>query len=189
MSDIDFATAQQGQPFRRFDIPVKMGILIGVAAAILSTANYMFLLPANYIAFLVFTFVIYIVCVLLYGVTGAQQRKAIGGYIDIKGAFQAIFIAILISSIISALWGFIYAKYIDPELMDKIKAGTLGMMERMRAPQDKIDEAATNFDKQIKESAGVGNILYAFAKGLIVQSIFGFICAAIVRRNPPEQMR
>lgn len=187
MSDIKFASA--APPVKRFDIPVKMGIIIGVVAAILNTANYMFLLPVNYIGFLVFTFVVYIACILLYGVTGAQQRKAMGGFIDIKDAFQAIFIAILISSIISSVWGFVYARYVDPELTDKIKAGTLGLMERFKAPQDKLDEASAKFDEQVKSSLNFGNMLYAFAKGLILQSIFGFICAAVVRRNPPVEMR
>lgn len=188
MSDTIFAT-NTSKPFKRFDVPIKMGLLIGVIGVILNTANYLFLLPVNYIAFLVFTFVVYIACIVLYGVTGAQQRKAVGGYIDIKGAFQAIFIAILISTLIISIWGFIYAKYIDPQLTDKIKAGTLGMMERFNAPQASLDDASAKFDAEIKSSQSIGNVLYAYAKGLILQSIFGFICAAIVRRNPPVQMR
>jgi uncharacterized membrane protein YvlD (DUF360 family) len=177
------------QNFKRFDIPVKMGIIIGIVSSILNTANFMFLLPANFIAFSVFIFIISFACVLLYGVTGAQQRRAIGGFINIKDAFQAIFIAILISTAISSIWGLVYAKYIDPEIGQKLKAGTLAFMEKFNVPQDKLDEASRSLDEQLQESMRFSAILYSYAKSLIVYSIFGFICALIVRRSPAVTMR
>src|SRR5688500_6069530 len=106
-------TSQPTSDFNRFSIPVKWGLIIGILSCILATINFMFIIN-NYVAFLVFTFVMYVVTIILYGVTGVQQRKAMGGYITFKEAFQAIFLAILISTIITSVYGVIYTKFIDP---------------------------------------------------------------------------
>ena len=170
--------------FNRFSIPVKWGLIIGIMACILVTINFMFII-SNYIAFLVFTFVMYVVTIVLYGVTGVQQRKAMGGYITFKEAFQAIFLAILISSIISSVYGVIYTKFIDPDVVDRIKEGTLSFMERMNVPEERLDQTAADMDKQFEDSTKPGRFIYAFAKSLIISSIFGFICALIVKKQKP----
>ncbi|HTM65853.1 MAG TPA: DUF4199 domain-containing protein [Flavipsychrobacter sp.] len=173
--------------FNKFSIPVKWGIIIGIVGCILSTINLMFLVDIYYV-FIIMNIVMFIVCVILYWLTGVQQRKAMGGYIDIKQAFQAIFIAILISSIITTIYGIIYTKVIDPGVVERIKAGTLGFMERMNAPDESIDEAAAKIDAQVLDSTKPGTLVLSFAKSLVITSIFGFICALIVRKKKPEYM-
>lgn len=188
MSSAVFAPVEPPANFKRWDIPVKWGIIIGIVSILWTTINGMFILPRNYMAYLVLTFAVFAVMIVLYGVAGAKQRKAMGGYISFKDAFAAIFIAILISSAISSIWGFVYAKWIDPHMVEKIKDGTLSFMERMKVPQDKIDEQAANFDKQVTDSQRPAQLLFSYAKGLIFLSIFGMICAAIVKRAPKETM-
>jgi len=174
--------------FNRWDIPVKMGLLIGVIGVLLTTISYVLVMPASYIAFLVSTGVMFLVSIGLYYVTGVRQRKAMGGYINLKDAFAAIFVAILISTIITTIWGVVYAVVIDPQLPEKIKEGTLSFMEGMKAPQEKLDEQAAAIDKQFRDSLKPATLLYAYAKSLVITSIFGFICAAIVRRAPKQSM-
>lgn len=174
--------------FKRWDIPVKMGLLIGVVNILWKTINNMFVLPRNYIAYLVLTFAVFVVMIVLYGVTGARQRKAMGGYISLKDAFSAIFVTILISSAIGAVWDVVYMKLVDPHVGDKVKEGTLAFMERMKVPQDKIDEQAANLDKQLAKSMAPARMLLSYLGGVIFLSIFGFICAAIVKREPKAGM-
>lgn len=173
--------------FKRWDIPVKMGILIGLAGVLLSALNYMFIMPASYVAFLVCTGVTFIVTLLLYGVTGVRQRKAMGGYISIKEAFAAIFMAILVSSVITTIWGLVYAKVIDPNLSEKVKESTLAFMEGMKVPSEQLDKTAADIDEQLANSTKPKYLAYNFAKSLIVSSIFGFIVALIVKRAPKQQ--
>ena len=175
--------------FNRWDIPVKMGLLIGIASVLLSTISYMFIMPASYVGFLVTTGIITLASIVMYWYTGVRQRKAMGGYITLKEAFTAIFITILISTIITTAWGVVYAKVIDPHLTEKIKESTLAMMESMKAPQARLDQTADDIDKQIGDSTRPAMLLYSYAKSLIIMSIFGFICAAIVRRAPKQEMR
>ena len=174
--------------FRRWDVPVKMGVLIGLVSIILSTVSYMFIMPASYGAFLAFSAVVFLVSMVLYWLTGDRQRKAMGGYITIKDAFSAIFIAILISTLMSTIWGIVYARVIDPGLPEKIKESTLSFMESMKAPQSKIDEMSETYEKQIGDSVKPGALIYSYAKSLVITSIFGLICAAIVKRTPKQQM-
>ncbi len=165
-------------------IPLKWGILTGFIAILLTTINYTFLLN-NYPVFLGFNFVIFGVTLVLYGLAGIQQRKALGGYITLRQAFSVIFVVILISSLFSTLYGILYVKVIDVHAIDKVKEGTMAFMERMNAPEETIDEAVAAFEKEAKESTKPMRLLSSFAKQLVIQSIFGFICALIVRRKRP----
>lgn len=173
------------QKIKLGDIPLKWGIITGVIGCILITLNFTVIIK-NYMAFLAFSFITFVVTVVLYGIAGAKQRKAIGGYISLKQAFQAIFFVILISTTITTVYGIIYTKYIDPDVYVKVKEGTLSFMEKMKTPQDKIDKALEDFDKQRADGMKPANILLSFAKSLILYSIFGFVCALIVKRKRPK---
>ena len=178
-------SSEPAADFNRFAIPVKWGVIIGILSCILVTINFMFVIGSSYVAFLVVSFLMWVLTVVLYGVTGAQQRKAMGGYITFKEAFQAIFVAILISSIISTVYGVIYARFIDPDMAERMKEGTLAFLEKMNAPEERIDKTMADMDEQFAASLEPGKLTYAFAKGLIISSIFGFICALIVKKQRP----
>lgn len=187
-STVFTAPGETPASFNRWDIPVKMGLLIGLFSVLLSTMSYMFIMPESYVAFLVSTGVIFVLTIGMYWYTGVRQRKAMGGYITLKEAFAAIFIAILISTIISTIWGVVYARVIDPQLSEKIKESTLAFMEDRHLSQEMLDKTAADLDKQIGDSVKPGILLYSYAKSLVITSIFGFICAAIVKRAPKQQM-
>lgn len=177
---------QLPEGFRRWDIPVKMGILIGLAGILLSAMNYIFIMPASYIGFLVFTGITFLVTLVLLFVTGTKQRKAMGGYILLKDAFAAIFVAIVISSVITTIWGVLYARVIDPDVTDKVKTATLGFMEQMNVSSEQLDKSAADMDKQLADGMKPKFLLYNFAKSLVVSSLFGFIIALIVKRTPKQ---
>ncbi len=181
---------QPAQPenFKRWDIPVKMGILTGLTGILLSALNYMFVMPSSYVAFLVGTAVTFIITLVLYGITGVRQRKAMGGYISLKDAFSAIFMAILVSSVITTIWGLLYAKVIDPDVTEKVKQSTLAFMENMKVSSEQLDKSAADMDKQLAESTTPRVLIYNFAKSLVLSSLFGFIIALIVKRAPKHQM-
>ncbi len=166
-------------------IPVRWGIIIGLASCVLSTIDLMFL-STSFIPFMACFALAFIITVILFGVVGKMQRKAMGGYITLKEAFRAIFIVILISTAISTVYGIIYTKFIDPDVMIRIKTMTLEFMEKFHAPQDKLDDTAKQMDEQSANGLKPGTILYQFFKTIIWYSIFGFIVAAIVSKKKPE---
>jgi hypothetical protein len=50
------------------------------------------------------------------------------------------------------VYGYVYATAIDPNLVDKIKAGSIALMERMKAPEEAIDQAIEAMDAKTKDS-------------------------------------
>jgi hypothetical protein len=186
MSDVFNADAPQ-QLENKFAIPIRYGLMTGFVSMFLTTVSFLYVLKYSFIAFGVAGFLMFLVPVILYGVAGARQRKAMGGYISIKEGFQAIFIVILISQAISAVYGIIYTKYIDPECMERMKESALTMFEKMKMPQASIDEQMKGITEQVEGSLKIGKLLYSFAQSIIIHSIFGLICALIIKKERPVQ--
>lgn len=175
------------KPVNRFDIPVKFGIVTGLVMAVLTTLQYQFFSESwgGMMGFMVASF---IVNMALFFITGTQQRKAMGGYIELKEAFSAIFIAIIISLTISFIYNIIYVKFIDPDVIDRISNTSVSFAEKMGAPQEKLDQIAEQVEKQKAESQGIGKQLLGLLSSVVLYSIFGFIIAAIVKKNKPVHL-
>src|SRR5688500_16587410 len=58
-------------------------------------------------------FVGFVIVLVLMLVSGFQLRKKLGGFIELKQAFKALFIAVLIFELAYAIFNFIYLKYIN----------------------------------------------------------------------------
>ena len=166
-------------------IAIRWGIIIAVISCILFTAMNMFVI-GNFIAYMGFGIVIFFVQMIMYGIAGTQQKKAMGGYMTFKEAFRTIFIAILISVTIMTIYSFIYTRFIDPGLADKISDSSLKFSEKMGVPQDKLDEIAKQSKEKAAEQAKLSSKFLGYLIQIIVYSIFGFIVAAIVKKNKPE---
>lgn len=181
-------TVQLNNPeFRRFDIPIKMGLLIALMKIILSTVQYQFFLTSWGMTMAI-TVLSFILGALLLGVTGNMQRKAMGGYITIKEAFQCIFVAILIIVVLNSLYDFIYIKYIDPDMILKIKESSMGFAEKMGAPQESLDKMEKQFDEQSAEKTDLNKQFVGFLSQIVMYSIVGIIIAAIVKKNKPAHL-
>ena len=100
---------QEPGNFNRFAIPVRWGIIVGLMLCVLATIQFTFAVNSWFL-FMSFWLISFIVSMVMYVIAGMQQRKAMGGYITFKDAFQAIFIVILISLAIYTLYTVIYMK-------------------------------------------------------------------------------
>jgi len=174
-------------PFNKLAIPLRMGLLIGIFKIILSTIQYEFFV-SGFISMMAFLLLQLILTIVLLIVTGNMQRKAVGGFISFGDAFAAILIAVLISSVLSFTYDYIYIKFIDPEMMDKIRESSMAFAEKMGAPQESLDEMSRKFDQQQADSINFGKQLIQLLKGLIFNIIVGLICAAIVKKKRPEHL-
>ena len=172
------------QHFNPYAIPLRMGLLIAIIKIIFSTVSYQFFLD-SWTMTMLFTALSFLLGIVLMCVAGAQQRKALGGYMNIKQAFQAIFITALVIVILNFIYDFIYIRYIDPGMFDKIRESSIGFAERMGAPQEKLDQMAENFDKQAVEKTNVGKQLLNLGTQIVWYGIISFICAAIMKKKKP----
>lgn len=172
------------KPFNRFDIPVKMGLLIAIVKIVLSTVQYQFFLSSWGMTMLLSTLSFLAGVFLLY-LTGKQQRDALGGYITIREAFSAIFIAILVTVTLNFIYDWVYITYIDPSMLEKIRESSISAAEGWGAPQEQLDKMAEQFDEQEKEKGKISSQLVSFFSQIVLYSIVGFIIAAIVKKNKP----
>jgi len=188
MENAIFPSQEPPADFSKTAIPVRMGLLIAFISIFISTIANLYLV-SNMIPYFAVVSLGAILTIILLGVTGSRQKKAMGGYISIKEAFSAIFISIIIIVVLTTLYSYIYMHFIDPNLQVKLKEATLAFSEKMGAPQSKLDDAAKNFDEKMEQSKKISNQLLSVAWGIVIYSIFGFICAAIVKKDRPDTMR
>lgn len=185
MSTEIFPPKETPADFKRFDIPVKWGLIIGLLSCTLFTIQNLYL-ANNLIAYMGDFVLNGIIILVLLTMAAKKQRNAMGGYISLKDAFQCIFVGILIILVIQTIYSHIYLNFIDPDFPVRMKEATLSFTQRMGAPQDKIDEAARRFDEEMKQRQQIGTQVFSFFWSIVIYSIFGFICALIVRKNKPE---
>ncbi len=188
MENAVFPVEQNNPDFNKNAIPVRMGIITALVSIVTLTCVNLFLVH-NLFAYGTGIVIALIINILLLGYTGKQQRKAMGGYITIKEAFSAIFIAILILVGVGTVYSYIYLHFIDPDFAIKMKETSLAFAERMGANQSALDEAAKKSDESIQKSTSISTQMISVAWGIVMYSIFGFICAAIVKKDRPQAMR
>jgi Protein of unknown function (DUF4199) len=170
--------------FNKWQIPVRWGLAISLINIILAMCVNLFLVN-NMVPYFIMIFVVFVVSIVLLGIAAGQQRKAMGGYINIREAFQAVFVAILFITVTYTLYSYVYPHFIDKDFPAKLKASTLAWAEKMGAPQDKLDEASARADEQMKKSQSFFTYLQGILTSIVFYSIFGLICSAIVARKKP----
>jgi Protein of unknown function (DUF4199) len=128
--------------------------------------------------------------VIVVGIVSAMKaKKILGGFISFKEAFTAFFITILVGVTIPALVGFIIFNVVDVEaaniLQEKIVNSQLAMMEKFGAPQESIDMAVEQMQKE-GSFFSLGNTIKSIAYQLVGFSIIGLIVAAVTKKNDPH---
>ena len=179
LDDFSLSTAQKNKT------AAINGIILGIIYLIFtSIANAM---VSNLIVFYAAKFIAYVLFFVIIGIMVTRIKKANGGYIEFKDVFGKIFVIILVSEIIYYIYMFIFYKYIDPAFMDKVKVSTVHFMEQMKMTDDKIEQATAGLDKTIADSKkfNLGNNILSFFGTLVVDSLFGLIVAAIVKKPKP----
>lgn len=174
------------QEFNKFTIPVRWGIIISIISVFITTIYGMFMMKsmgimgASIVGVLTF-----ITMMLLLLVMGTQQRKAMGGFITFREAFSAIFVSILIVVVVSSVYQYIYTHFIDPNYFETMREMSVKMSTSLGVDADKAEAASM---EQIEKQKGVSSIFLGIATSLVLYSLFGFIIAAIVKRNKPEHL-
>lgn len=177
-----------GQDFNKFSIPLTWGIVTGIASILLFTVYSMFLMESmGFMGASVFGILSFVVVMLILLLMATQQRKAMGGYITFKEAFQAIFIAILIVVAMSTIYSYIYTNWIDPEYFERTKEMSIRMAGSFGG-DEVAEKAAEQAEAQIDKQNSFSGRALGFAISVVLYSLFGFIIAAIVKRNKPEHL-
>jgi glucan phosphoethanolaminetransferase (alkaline phosphatase superfamily) len=129
------------------------------------------------------TFIGYVTVLILLLICGVQRKKKMGGYIDLKNAFQTMFVAVLGFEFIYMAFNFIYLKFIDPQFFENFRVSMEAMLEKANVSQDEINDRLKNFDKDAAKNMNLGSSLTTFAFSIMVSGIFALLFALIIKKK------
>ena len=93
-------------------------------------------------------------------------------------------IMVLMISIVSGLFNYVYVHFIDPDFVDRLKSGMTDFMERNNVPDDKIAESTTRFDDM---NLNLPKTMFnSITRGLGIGLILGAIVTAFTKRSASE---
>jgi hypothetical protein len=168
----------------------KTGLIFGVVAGVI----YMLILLVRYKFYGnnpqelgIISAAGFAVMIILFFLSAYTRKKQLDGYADIKELFGTVFVVIIIAEICFSAFNFFYLKYIDPEYLNRFRAGTMQWMEHNKLPP----EQKTDLLNGLKDQGGVsfGNLMMGFARAVILDSIIGLVIAFIMRNKRPEAAR
>ena len=163
---------------------LTFGLIIGLTYCISLFLRYN--IASNPIVIGIIAIVFYLLIIGMLFFCGVKRRKDMGGFIDLKNAFQTIFVAVIIGELIYTVFNFIYLKLIDPHYFEKFMAGMENWVESSSMPDSQkektLDQMKSQIEKQQDWLTPAG-----FAKGYLIwvaiTGVFGFIAALIIRKR------
>lgn len=169
---------------------MRWGIIAAIVSILTFTIFSMFLMTTiGMWGAAIFGILSFVLTMLLFTAMAFQQRKAMGGYITFKEAFSAIFVSILIFVVVSNVYTAIYTNWIDPEYYERSLEMSQKMVVQIGADEEASELAAAKAEEQMEKQKSLSGQLMGGLRSIILYSLFGFIIAAIVKRNKPEHLQ
>ncbi len=170
---------------------LNWGLIVGIISIILSVVLYVFnLKPINFtnMGILFLLSLIVSVVALVYAVK-SYRNNVYGGFINFKDAFVFGLLVMIISSIISSLYSFIFLSFIDPDYLLSVVEGTRQSTEEFLLGRGMSEEdVAKAMEKAAEEP--IPTPLKSSLQGILSGSIFGailsLIIAAIMKKKNDE---
>jgi hypothetical protein len=162
--------------------PLKMGIIIGLVYCILIFIENQFLFD-NPVQFGIGKLIGYFFIIAGYFYTGYLSKKELGGYITFQECLKSILLAITIAELIYLLFGILYVKVIDPTFIEKMKAASLAYFEKLKMPEEQINQQMDKFSEAGKIT--IWNLIQTYGFSIVIDTVFAVVFAAILRKPKP----
>jgi hypothetical protein len=161
---------------------LKWGVIIGIVYCVFLFLRYT-LGGTNPLLLGLWTSIGYLVVLILLFISGTMRRKQLGGYIEMKDAFQAMFIAVLGFEFFYMAFNFLYLKFINPNFFQNLKDSVEAYMIKNNVDQNQIDKTLENFDTQAAKNMNLGSSLLSLAFSVAMSGVFAMIFALIIKRK------
>lgn len=164
------------------------GIVSGVVSIILSVLMYILgFMPSSFgkiaIAMLVSLIVLIVVLVLAM----KSYRTSLGGAMTFGQAFKFGIVVIVIGSLISSIYSFIFLSFIDPEylknVMDQFMVNLEEFLLHRGVSEEKVAAAIEEASKQPIPTP-LKSAIQGFIQGTIFATIVNLIISAIMKKSP-----
>jgi hypothetical protein len=106
-----------------------------------------------------------------------------GGYINFGKAFAIGLGVAVLAGVISSIFTYIYAAYIEPDYFETILQETEVMYERFNMSEEQIEQAMEQARKSMTPTRFVTQSLIG---NLIFGAIIAAITGAVMKKNPPQ---
>ena len=170
---------------------LNWGLIVGIISIILSVVLYVFdFKPINFtnMGILFLLSMIVSIVALVYAVK-AYRNNVYGGFISFKDAFVFGLLVMIVASIISSFYSFIFFSYIDPDYLISVVEGTRQSIEEFMLNRGMSeDDVAKAMEKAAEEPipTPLKSSLQSIISGSIFGAILSLIIAAIMKKKNEE---
>lgn len=161
---------------------VKWGLIISVVYCIFLFLRYD-IGENNTLIFGGLAFVGFVIVLILLLVSGFNLRKKLGGYIELKEAFKALFYAVLIFEFAYAVFNFIYLKYINPDFFYNLRDATERMLIETKQSQSDIDKTLEGIDVDAPKKMDFFDVLKSYFLWVAITGAIAFLMALIIKKK------
>jgi hypothetical protein len=127
----------------------------------------------------------YILILFIFFFAGIARKKELGGFAHVREIFQSIFISILITELIYAFFVLLYMKFIDPGFINHFRDSALAYFQKTGLAKNDLDMRMQGIDS-IAEQLKPAGLVKGFGTAVVIDSIFGFMFAFILRKTKPK---
>jgi len=161
-------------------IAARYGMLLALASVLVD-----FLTRVAGLSVLVYSIVAGSLALVLAVVSIVLAHKAFkqsnGGVMTYLQGVLIALIMLLLSSLVAALFNYMYVNYVDPDFVGRMKDEMTEFMERNRVPQAQIDESIAKFNDM--SPTPIRALLNGLKNGLIGGVIIGGIISIFTKRK------
>jgi hypothetical protein len=168
----------------KYYIGLRFGLLTGLIYAVLLFIRYRYV-SSNPVQFSLFALATYIIILIVYLLSAIARKKQLGGYGNMQEIFQAIFIVILITEFVFIIFNLVYLKWIDPSFWINFETTSKIYYEKQKFTAQQMEQAMKGF-KDVDQLTKPMGLLKGYGYSVIVDSLFGFIIASLVRKKKPQ---
>ncbi|MCB0706888.1 MAG: DUF4199 domain-containing protein [Saprospiraceae bacterium] len=111
-----------------------------------------------------------------------HREQELGGYITFPRALLVGFMVLLIASLVSGVFNYMYVGFIDPGFAEAAIQKTSEWMESMGMTASQIEEQLTAMEARLTP---MGMLKQSLIGAPIISLIIGLIVAAVMKRNRP----
>ncbi len=112
------------------------------------------------------------------------RDKALDGFISYSGALGIGVLIIVFASIISSVYTYVYAEYIDPSLIEKMVSEAEKGMYKNGMSDEEVEQAMSMTSAFMTPAFIAGS---SFLGNIFIGFLLSLVTSAILKRNPEEE--
>jgi Protein of unknown function (DUF4199) len=171
-------------PTSKYKVGIRYGWIAGLTYVVLLFCRFRFF-GSDTTSYFSFTLASYILILFIFFFAGIARKKELGGFAHVREIFQSIFISILITELIYVFFVLLYMKFIDPGFMNQFRNSALAYFQKMGLAKSDLDIRMQGIDSLADQVKPAG-LVKGFGTAVVIDSIFGFMFAFILRKSKPK---